>query len=49
MHRGAMTGYLSGDEADEHTILALASGISDDHDAPTGDGNLTSTKGSGAA
>ena len=49
MHRGAMTGYLSGDEADEHTILALASGISHDHDTPSGERNLTSTKGSGAA
>jgi ABC-type sugar transport system ATPase subunit len=49
MHRGAMTGFLSADEADEHTILALASGISHDYDAPSGDRNVTSTKGSGAS
>lgn len=49
MHRGAMTGHLSADDCDEHTVLALASGISDNPDDPSGEGNHTSIKGSGEA
>jgi len=49
MHRGEMTGHLSADDCDEHTVLALASGISDNPDDPSGEGNHTSIKGSGEA
>ena len=47
MHRGQMTGLLPRDEADEHELLALASGMS--HDSPAGANDATSMKGSGAA